>query len=129
LLIIGIFFLPIFLDFLKGEDSNFANILDHLGRYKAKKTWLQGFLYVASFFSYFGTQQILILPDAVTILAERWPYYLVWLTIFIYMGFSLYKRKNEPTIDSSFERYFLGIIIAALNFINSLGQKTRWADV
>ncbi|MFN9675324.1 MAG: hypothetical protein ACK552_23240 [Microcystis sp.] len=114
LLIIGIFFLPIFLDFLKGEDSNFANILDHLERYQAQKTWLQGFLYVASFFSYFGTQQILILPDAVTILAERWPYYLVWLTIFIYMGFSLYKRKNEPTIDSSFERYFLGIVIAAL---------------
>jgi hypothetical protein len=114
LLIVAVFFLPIFLDFLKGQDSNFANILDHLDRYKSPKTWLQGFLYVASFFSYFGTQQILILPDAVTILTERWPYYLAWLTVFIYIGFSLYFRKNEPTIDKGFERYFLGIIIAAL---------------
>lgn len=49
LLIIGIFFLPIFLDFLKGEDSNFANILDHLGRYKAKKNLAAG-IFVRRFF-------------------------------------------------------------------------------
>ena len=80
---LAVFLLPIFLDFLQGEQSNFRAILRHLsGHSDDHKTLLQSLAYLVTYFCYLAKPEeifnIVGKPNF-RFLAERWYFAAIWL--------------------------------------------------